>query len=205
MGLAQTVIPRFRHTMIRDRFFYPLIAILVVVIVSIAMLPSCREDLSDKEIRTQGYVVQGDDLALIQASPGTTVVVVGKTPNEPAFVTASAHLSRQAAPASAGVFATLGSDYERVFAGKTLKMTLTARQGDPNPTDAFRMGYFTAGPGDSGWKTFQLSPEFQDYSFTFAPPLPNAEPDLDYFGVWPDEDGQQREMDISRFKVEVLN
>lgn len=191
--------------MIRDRFFYPLIALLTVMIVTVAMLPSCRESLTDADIRTQGYLAQGDDLALIEASPGTTVSFVGETSREPAYVTASAHLSRSAAPPSAGVFAPLGSDYERVFAEKNLRMTLTARQGSTNPVETFRAGYFTAGPGDSGWQTFELTPEFQDFSFTFTPPLPNDEPDLDYFGVWPDEEGQQREMDISRFKIEVVD
>jgi len=191
--------------MIRDRYFYPLFLTVVALIVTIAMLPSCRDNLTDKEIKTQGYVVEGKDLALIQASPGTSYVFVGKTTNEPAYITASAHLSRDVAPPSAGVFAPLGSDYERVFAGQALRMTLTARQGEVNPSKDFRMGYFTAGAGDSGWKRFDLSPEFQDYSFNFTPPLPTDDPDLDYFGVWPDEDGQQREIDISRYKIEVLN
>lgn len=204
-ALARRAIKRFRQDMIRDRFFYPLIALLIVLIVTVAMLPSCRESLTDTDIRTQGYLALGDDLALIEASPGTTVSFVGETGGQPAFVTASAHLARSAAPPSAGVFAPLGSDYERVFAGKNLRMTLTARQGSANPVETFRMGYFTAGPGDSGWQTFQLTPEFQDFSFTFTPPLPNDEPDLDYFGVWPDEEGQQREMDISKFQIEVLN
>ncbi len=188
----------------QDRFFYPLLILGVALIVIVAMLPSCRDDLSEAEIISQGYVVEGEDLALTQASPGTTVVFTGKTAREPAFVTAAAHLSRDAAPASAGVFAPLGADYEQAFAGRTLRMTLTARQGSANPTGKFQMGYFTSGPGDSGWKSFGLTPNFQDYSFTFTPPLPIAEPDLDYFGVWPDEKGDQREMDISRFKVEVL-
>ena len=190
--------------MIRDRFFYPLLIVVITMIVIVAMLPSCRDNLSETEIVSEGYLVQGDDLALIQASPGTTVLFVGKTSAEPAFVTAAAHLSRSSAPASAGVFAPLGSDYEQALAGRDLRMTVTARQGSTNPTDSFRVGYFTAGAGDSGWKIFDLTPEFQDYSFTFTPPVPTEAPDLDYFGVWPDEEGEQREMDISRFKIEVL-
>ncbi|CAM3716082.1 hypothetical protein [Litorimonas haliclonae] len=190
--------------MIQDRFFYPLLILVIAVIVTVAMLPSCRDNLSEAEIISEGYLMEGDDLALIQASPGTTVDFVGETSAEPAYITAAAHLSRNSAPASAGVFAPLGSDYEQALAGRDLRMTLTARQGGTNPTSSFRMGYFTAGAGDSGWKAFDLTPEFQDYSFTFTPPVPTEAPDLDYFGVWPDEEGEQREMDISRFKIEVL-
>lgn len=190
--------------MIQDRFFYPLLILVIAVIVTVAMLPSCRDNLSEAEIISEGYLVEGDDLALIQASPGTTVVFVGETSAEPAFITAAAHLSRNSAPASAGIFAPLGSNYEQAFAGKNLRMTLTARQGSANPTPDFKMGYFTAGAGDTGWKRFDLTPEFQDYSFTFTPPVSSEAPDLDYFGVWPDEAGRQREMNISRFEIKVL-
>jgi len=33
----------------------------------------------------------------------------------------------------------------------------------------------------------------------------DATPDLDYFGIWPDEQGKKRKMAVSEFRIEVVD
>ena len=55
----------------------------------------------------------------------------------------------------------------------------------------------------SGWITYELTNEFQDYSFDFTPNLPNPEGNQ-YVGIWPDVKGRGRTMDVKWVKVEIV-
>ena len=91
------------------------------------------------------------------------------TQSSPAYITASSHVPRVNAQASAGIFAVLGPDYERVLGGRALSMTVSARKNRAYALDEFDMGYFTAGAGDSGWKTRKLTDVWRDYVLYFTP------------------------------------
>jgi len=75
-------------------------------------------------------------------------------------------------PPSSGVFGTLGPAYEANFGGATITITVRARQSKIAPSAKMELGYFTTGVGDSGWKPFELSNEYVDYSFEFSPNPP---------------------------------
>jgi len=55
--------------MLKDRFFYPLAAIIAVSMVIYAMSFADNPDLSDCEIWTNGYVMSGEDLIRLAAQP----------------------------------------------------------------------------------------------------------------------------------------
>jgi len=191
--------------MLKDRFFYPLALALIAGMIWFALSLSTRTKLTDACIWHNGYITQGEDLVTLTASPGTIYDYIGATPMDPAHVVAMTQIPRRDAPASAGVFAALGPDYERAFAGQKIRLTVRARQGRKNPLTAFDMGYFTAGAGDSGWRRRTLTPDWKDYVLDFSPKTPNGDPDLDYFGIWPGEAGEQETMDIEFMRVDVLS
>jgi len=190
--------------MLRDRFFYPLAVALIAAMIGFALSLGTTERVSDACIWENGFVARGDDLVSLTASPGTTYEFVGATSANPAHVIMMTEISRVDAPASAGVFAALGPDYERALAGHKLRITVRARQGRKNPLKEFDMGYFTAGAGDSQWQRRQLTEDFQNYSFEFTPNLPTADPDLDYLGIWPGDEGKQETIDVEFMRVDVL-
>lgn len=191
--------------MLKDRFFYPLALVLIAGMVWFALSRATVTTLSDACIWQNGFITQGEDLVTLTASPGTTYEYIGATPNDPAHIVAKTEIPRRTAPASAGIFAALGPDYERALAGQQIRVTVRARQGRKNPLPEFDMGYFTAGAGDSGWRRRTLTPEWKDYVLDFAPKPPNGDPDLDYLGVWPGEEGEQKTMDIEFMKIDVLS
>ena len=191
--------------MLKDRFFYPLALALIAGMIWYALSLSSVTKLSDACIWQNGFSVQGDDLITLTASPGTTYEYRGATPTDSAHVVAMTQIPRRDAPASAGVFASLGPDYERALAGQNIRITIRARAGRKNPLDQFDMGYFTAGAGDSGWRRRTLTDDWQDYVLDFAPKPPNGDPDLDYLGVWPGDSGEQKAMDIAFMKIDVLS
>ena len=191
--------------MLKDRFFYPIALALIAGMIWYALSLSTATKLTDACIWQNGFTVQGEDLITLTASPGTTYEYRGATPTDSAHIIAMTQIPRRDAPPSAGVFASLSSDYERALAGQNIRITIRAREGRKNPLDLFDMGYFTAGAGDSGWRRRTLIADWQDYVLDFSPKLPNGEPDLDYLGVWPGDTGEQKTMDIAFMKIDVLS
>ena len=190
--------------MLRDLYFYPLAALVIGGIIAYALSLGSYERPSDIDIATNGYVMSGEQFTNLTTSAGTNAEYIAATPNSPAYARLWTHIAKGNLGPSAGVFAPLNSDYERAFAGKTLRMTVTARQSRNAPLEEFQMGYFTAGAGDSGWKTRTLTPDWKDYTFQFKPGLPQGAADIDYFGIWPGETAEQLSMDVSKMRIEVM-
>jgi len=189
-----------------DRFFYPFIVLLIGAIVSGALFaggPLKSPGKTPEQILSAGLMVEGDDLRRFVNAPGTSVNFALDSAGKAAHAVLSAHLSKAAAPPSAGVFVTLGPDYEAAFGGKTLEVTVRAKAGGDNPSDRFLMQYFTASVGDSDEKVFPLTGQYQDYTVIFKTNPPRGEPGSDYVGIWPDMDGQKRTMDVQSISVKV--
>ena len=171
----------------KDWIFYPIAVAFIAGMIAFAMSFGGPGEpggpLSDT------VLIEGRDLQTLFAAEGTAFSVAGDVNNPSAYAVLSAHVSRANAPQSAGVFMTLGPDYEKKFAGQNLRITAHARKGRSNPLDEFELAYFTAGAGDSGWKEFELENEFRDISFDFKPNLPVGDPSSDFVGIWPDKEG----------------
>lgn len=186
----------------KDWLFYPIVIALVGGMIAYAL--SFSDTTGTREAVTNEIVIEGRDLQTLFAAEGTTFSIAGDASNPAAYAVLSAHVSRQNAPPSAGVFITLSPAYETKFAGQDLRITVNARKGRANPLDRFEVAYFTVGAGDSGWQVFELGNDFRDFSFTFTPGLPNGAASNDFVGIWPDNAGRGRTMDVKSLKVEIV-
>jgi len=190
--------------MLKDRYFYPLAIAFIAAIIWYALSKADYDVLTKESILKNGFIVTDNNLSTLIASPGTSYIYVAKMKQEGAYVTLKSNIARNNAPASAGVFASLGPDYETAFANQRLRMTIRARQGKVDPLSGFDMGYFTADVGDSGWIRKSLTPEWENYSFEFSPKTPVNNLDVDYLGIWPGEKGEQKTMDVQFMQIDVL-
>ena len=189
----------------KDFYFYTLSATFIATSILIAMMHSTEIKVSDECIVENGFIAQGKELKNLTSSPGTSFTFMAASQSSPAYITASSHVPRVNAQASAGIFAVLGPDYERVLGGRALSMTVSARKNRAYALDEFDMGYFTAGAGDSGWKTRKLTNVWRDYVLYFTPTSSQSEPDIDYLGIWPGVHGEKKLMDLRYIKVKVLD
>ncbi|WP_017932383.1 hypothetical protein [Robiginitomaculum antarcticum] len=189
-----------------DKLFYPFAVVLIAAMVVGALFAGGQAQLRkqpDIDPVADGYTVDGEGLRALIASPGTTVRYAGELDLAGEYAIAVAHMTRAAAPPSAGVFAELRPVYEAAFAEKPIIVTVRARAGRDNPAEQFAAAYYTAGVGDSGLKTFTLTDTFEDYSFTFTPNKPKGDPGTDFVGIWPDMSGQSKTIEIERFSVNI--
>jgi len=191
--------------MLKDRFFYPLAALIVAVIIALALSFGDSVDLTDCEIWTSGYLMEGEDLVRLTAQPGTQAVFVAASGGEPAYARLTSTAARDSLPPGPGVFAPLGPQYERAFAARDIRITITARASRQNPLDAFDIGYFSAGSEDSGWKRHTLTDGWQDFVLIFNPGPLTERRGLDHASVWPGETADLLNVDVKKFRVQVLN
>ncbi len=191
--------------MLKDRFFYPLAALIVVAMVAVALSFGERIDLTDREIWNSGYTMTGEDLVRLTAQPGTQAVFVAAASEEPAYARLTSTAARDSLPPGPGVFAPLGPQYERAFASRDIRMTVTARSSRINGLETFDIGYFSAGSGDSGWKRKTLTADWKDYVLDFRPGTLTEQVGLDHASVWPGETAELLNVDIKSIRVIVRN
>lgn len=181
----------------KDRYFYPLAILIIGGMIAYSM--SFQVDNTPANVDL--YERQGIDLEELFPSPGTTVYMGSF--GEDSYAVLSAHMNRDTAVSSAGVFGTLGPAYESNFGGATIRITVRAKQGEISPSSAMELGYFTSGVGDSEWQIFELLDDYVDYSFDFTP-NPPTEKGNDYIGIWPDPSGKGGTIDVQSVRVERL-
>ena len=184
----------------KNWLFYPLSALVIVLMISYALSFSTVSEPVDPNI----YELSSDSLTELFPSPGTTVQLANDTNGAVAYAVLTGQLNRENAPPSAGVFGTLGPVHEKNFAGAPIRITIRARQGQFDPSEAFEAAYFTSGAGDSGWQRFQLSPDFADYSFVFTPGVNDEKASTDFIGIWPDPSGRKLTLDLLSIRVEKI-
>jgi len=189
----------------RDRFFYPVLVLVIAGIIGLGLLPGIRHtNLNPVDIVVEGYTLSGADLQKLTAAPGTEVSFVDGVGDLPLLAVLSANTPRRLAAASAGVFGTLGPNYEAGFGGHTLEVTITAKAGRDKPLETFKAGYFTVGDGDSGWREFTLTEDFAEHSFTFKTNPPKGNPGNDFVGIWPGDDGTGATLELKSIRITVL-
>ncbi len=189
----------------KDRFFYPLLALVITGILYLAIQPGIRHgNLSPEDIASEGYILSGLDLQSLTAAPGTEVSFIDGQNKLPLLAVLLSNNPREFVGKSAGVFGTLGPNYEIGFGGHDIEITITARAGRYKPLSEFDVGYFTVGVGDSRWQRFTLSANFEDYSFIFKPNPPEGKPGNDFVGIWPGDAGKSETMELKSIKIQVL-
>ena len=191
--------------MLKDRYFYPLAALLVAAMIAAALSFGDRVVLTECDIWEAGYTMSGEDLGRLTAQPGTQAVFVAASGADPAFARLTSTAARDSQPPGPGVFAPLGPQYEGAFATRKLRMTVTARQSRLNPLATFDIGYFSAGSGDSGWKRRTLKPNWADYVLEFQPGPLTDQRGLDHASIWPGETAELLNVDVRKIRVEVLD
>lgn len=191
--------------MLKDRFFYPLAALLTMAMVGFALSLADNPDVSDEEIWCDGYVMSGENLTRLAAQPGTQAVFVAASGTEPAYAQLMSAVARATIDPKPGIFAPLGPDYERAFSTRRLRLTITARASAVNGLESFDMGYFTAGSGDSDWNRRQLTPDWGEHVMEYTPGALSENRGLDHFSMWPGETAEDLTMDVREMQVEVLD
>lgn len=186
----------------RDLYFFGGAALLSVLMIGGAMAHDPRTRASaplSVGIGQRNLVsVAGLDLNRFRQTRRDTVTLIRKNENVSYLRLTSRRNSDLPTVAKDVAYLPLSTDLQMAFAEKNLKVTMSARSAPENGSPAMRLQYSAGSEGNSDWRSFLLTPEWEDYTFYFTPPASRGDLGLDFFAVWADPDGLGRGVEVRK-------
>jgi hypothetical protein len=85
---------------------------------------------------------------------------------------------------------------------KRIRVTVSVARDDRESPSPFAVAYSTGGAGNSGWRVFEPSQEFKDFSFSYLVPH-RAGGLTHYVGIWSDIAGRGAPLAIRRIAITI--
>ena len=192
----------------RDFMFFPLAAVLAGVFVTMALQPwaervpsgpvSCGE-CADPEDRT----VDGKDLHRFVPGNYNGLKIVTPPEGGPPVLRITRNAEETYENPQSGPNIVIDSDLEYAFENRPIEVIITARSAGDFPAEKFEANYYARAEdnGQSGWKAFDLTPEFKPYSFTFETPRYGGVTGYDMLGIRPVAPDKHRVMEVKSVRI----
>jgi hypothetical protein len=191
----------------RDAFFFSGVAALAGIMIVIAMSNDPRSlngsPLSVGSGRRDLVVAQGSNLARFRDTRRDTVSVIRVENQLPYARLTSRRSADLVTTAKEVAHLPINTDLEVAFAERNLKITIRARRAPVNGSPTMRAEYYASADDTSDWKSFLVTPEWQDYTFEYTPPKSPASLGLDFLGIWADPDGLGRGVEVSKITFDT--
>lgn len=189
----------------RDHLFFPASAIIAAAFVFLALDPYAERlpsgPVSGGGRDAQDVTISGVELNrfIVGESGGTTLDLI-----QPEGGAALLRIDRQAGDYSdprLGPHLMLAEDLEYALESRPIEVVIEARSVGDFAASQFEANYFAKVDGDSGWRQFDLTREFQPYTLTFHTPRRGREEGYDYLGIRPVAPDKHRVIDVRSVRV----
>lgn len=185
-----------------DWAFFPVAAALAAGLIILAF--NMRFGGGSAMVSDTAFLVQGEALADLTAGPGTSVRFDPNAPDGPAARLRASASFELAGNMSAGVAAFAPNEFETRISGERIRVVVEARTTGANPPSHIKIGYFIVGHSGTGWQEVPIGPEYTSVSVEWdATDIPAGQY-REAIGIWPDIEGQNREILVRRMRVDIL-
>jgi len=196
---------------LNDRLFFPLALLVALAMVGGAMMVGRGKPMCGPVGGANGpadyskVLVTGTDLCRMVGAKGYKLSTIDPE-IEPNILTITASKDALRDEPEKNAHFILAADLETVYAGQKLRITVTARPAPRQGAQAFQVNYSTGKAGQSGWQTFDLKPDWQEYRFDYHVPLKLLEDSTayDYFSIRPVVPEKSRALEIQRVEFRRL-
>lgn len=188
----------------RDRYFFPLAAVVAGAFIMTALQPfmprpprgplSCGGCANPEDVTAAGKelhrFVPGnfEGIALVQTPEGPILQIT--------------RLAEQAyEDPRSGPHIVIAEDLEYAFESRAIEITIEARAAADAGASEFETNYLARAEGESGWQTFPLTTDFKEYAFTFEAPPRGPTEGYDYLGIRPVVPEKRRVMDVRSIRI----
>jgi hypothetical protein len=190
-----------------DLHFFGAAALLSLVIIGSAMAFDPRSgETSPLSVGSglRNFIeVEGADLNRFRQSRRDTVTLIRKNETNTYLRVTSRRNNDLPTTAKDVAYIPISTDLQVAFAERNLKITVSARSATSNGSTAMRLQYSAGADGNSDWRSFMLTPEWEEYSFYYTPPPSKDDLGLDFFAVWADPDGLGRGVEIRKLVFDI--
>jgi hypothetical protein len=184
----------------RDFVFFPLSGLLAAAIVFAAIDPLAERlpsgPLSGGGRNAEDVTVSGDELNrfIVGKTTGVSLDLV-RSGDGDAILRIDRKMSEYRDP-RLGPHLVLAEDLEYALESRPIEIVIEARSIGDFAASQFEANYFAKIEGESGWRTFNLTREFQPYMLTFHTPKRGQVEGYDYIGVRPVTPDKHRVMEL---------
>lgn len=189
----------------RDHLFFPASAVIAAAFVFVALDPYAErlpsgpvsgggrdaQDITVSGVELNRFIVGetgGATLDLMQPEGGAAVLRIDRQAGDYGDPRLGPHLM-------------LAEDLEYALESRPIEVVIEARSVGDFAASQFEANYFAKVDGESGWRQFTLTREFQPYTLTFHTPRRGREEGYDYLGIRPVAPDKHRVMDIRSVRV----
>lgn len=189
----------------RDRLFFPLAFIVASAFIFMALNPFADRvpsgPMSAGGGNPEDVTVKDEQLYRFQPGASSSVEIIKPSDDTPMLV----RITRQAAddyqdPRS-GPHLVLAEDIEYGMENRTIQIDIEARSAGDFAASKFEANYLVKPEFESGWKAFDLTHEFQTYSFTYDTPPIGESFGNDFLGIRPVAPDKQRTMEVRSVRI----
>lgn len=188
----------------RDKLFFPLAALLTVMMVLLAIQPGIGRlptgAVAGDGINYDRIVIEGPYLNKLISGGDARVQLVRQREDYHLYIEAAAEAL--AASPELGPHFRLAPDIEVQFAGQRIRITASVRPADDRSAEQVEIMYSTGRAGDSGWQTLDLQPGLSDVSFEYDVPPLQGEQGVDYLAIRPVVPEKSRALIVERIVLE---
>jgi hypothetical protein len=98
----------------------------------------------------------------------------------------------------------LAEDVEYALENREIEVIVEARATGAFSASQFQLDYLAKPGAESGWKTFDLTPQFAAYSLRFKTPPRGEAEGYDYLGIRPVAPDKRRTMEVRSVRVHAV-
>jgi hypothetical protein len=192
----------------RDYLFFPIAALVAGLFVFVALEPYAERlpsgPVSGGGRNAQDVTVSGDELnrLILGETAGFTMELV-RPDGGAAFMRIDQQAGGKYEDPRLGPHLVLAEDLEYALESRPIEVVIEARSVGDFAASQFEANYFAKVEGESGWREFTLTREFQPYTLTFHTPRRGREEGYDYIGIRPVTPDKHRVMDVRSIRVRV--
>lgn len=190
----------------RDRIFFPLALLLVLGMVGLAIWPGLTRlpvgPVAGDGVNYDRIVIEDEYLNKVVAGGEAVTKLVREDGRFLLLIEADAGALPD--DPESGPHFQLASDLELQFSGMRIRCTVRMRPTETRGAMQARVNYLAGRVGESGWQTFDLKPEFEDFTFVYDVPQHVGDQGLDYFAIRPVVPDKTRGLLVERITFERL-
>lgn len=191
----------------RDVLFYPLAATLAGAFIFVALAPNAARlpsgPVSAGGRNVEDVTVSGVELHRFVTGEDARVRIDVRAAGDSGETVL--WIDREAAASyedpRIGPHLMIAEDIEYAMESRPIEVIVEARSAGGFPASQFEVNYFAKIEGESGWQTFDLTPDFQTYTLSFYTPQRDGDMGYDFIGIRPVAPDKHREMEVRSVRL----
>jgi hypothetical protein len=192
----------------RDRLFFPLAFILASSFILMALQPFAERvpsgPVSGGGRNAEDVTVQGMELHRFQPGNYDSIQVIPASDKGPTLLRITRQATEDYQDPRSGPHLILAEDIEYAMEHRKIQIDIEARAAGDFAASQFEANYFAKSENETGWKPFDLTQDFQTFSFTFDAPERGETVGYDYIGIRPVAPDKHRTMEVRSVRVHTL-